>query len=432
MYKEPSSNSSSGNSSRKGDEVELVCRFLAPLCARDEAARNAALAAARTTVEGWLGGVGSPNNNWEIAPVDLEDKSATASAPMGVRIVQCQKSSPLRVTPVVNANANYRMQLRDGLYASEGFFPQSVSEGAATIFTRKTSFDANLTPERYPSGSFDCVDGKTNDFEYNGTPSHNRSLLKEAESRFGSSSDSERRFFASNEGLNESYGSQDEKQQRSRHYMRIKSGRQKQFDEDDELDADTRVYGKSPKFDDTFGNLEFLRTSRNRQRSEDHELEAATPPGGDSVVFNTLDGFLNSAGGGSSNSSPPKDVASGDKRPLSCDEDAPWKSGKVLESPEVEVTPGDVGRMLNLGNALDGPRQAQANKYLSLVSLHLPVILRLSINCPFQNVRIKCAEIIQMIKVISMLVGVRECVHVCMCEMREGRLRHESDPLYAI
>ena len=85
------------------------------------------------------------------------------------------------------------------------------------------------------------------------------------------------------------------------------------------------------------------------------------------------------------------------KRPLSQDEDVSSKSGRVLESPD--VTPGDVGRMLNLGNALDGPRQAQANKYLSLVTLHLPVILRLSVNCPFQNVRIKCAEILEMVKV---------------------------------
>ncbi|KOX72063.1 hypothetical protein WN51_00924 [Melipona quadrifasciata] len=36
----------------------------APLCARDETARNIALAAARNTVEGWLGGVGSPNH-WD-------------------------------------------------------------------------------------------------------------------------------------------------------------------------------------------------------------------------------------------------------------------------------------------------------------------------------------------------------------------------------
>lgn len=70
MYREPSSSSGSG-ASTKGDEVELVSRFLAPLCARDEAARNIALAAARTTVEGWLGGVSSPNR-WEDAG-DIED-----------------------------------------------------------------------------------------------------------------------------------------------------------------------------------------------------------------------------------------------------------------------------------------------------------------------------------------------------------------------
>lgn len=65
MYKDSNSSSGSG-ASTKGDEVEIVSRFLAPLCARDETARNIALAAARTTVEGWLGGVASPNQ-WEDA-----------------------------------------------------------------------------------------------------------------------------------------------------------------------------------------------------------------------------------------------------------------------------------------------------------------------------------------------------------------------------
>lgn len=73
MYREP--NSSSGSGASKGDEVELVSRFLAPLCARDEAARNIALAAARTTVEGWLGGVGSPNH-WEDTGEVEDSKSA--------------------------------------------------------------------------------------------------------------------------------------------------------------------------------------------------------------------------------------------------------------------------------------------------------------------------------------------------------------------
>ena len=59
MYKETSISIERGT---KEDEVELVSRFLAPLCARDETAREIALANARTTVEGWLGGVGSPNH----------------------------------------------------------------------------------------------------------------------------------------------------------------------------------------------------------------------------------------------------------------------------------------------------------------------------------------------------------------------------------
>ncbi|KAJ8668851.1 hypothetical protein QAD02_000110, partial [Eretmocerus hayati] len=71
----------------------------------------------------------------------------------------------------------------------------------------------------------------------------------------------------------------------------------------------------------------------------------------------------------------------------------------LQETDEQLVSPAEVGRMLNLGNALaDGPRTQHANKYLSLVSLHLPVILRLSVNCPFRNVRTKCSEIIQMVK----------------------------------
>lgn len=77
MYREPNSTSSSGGASTKGDEVELVSRFLAPLCARDEAARNIALAVARNTVEGWLGGVGSPNH-WEDTG-EIEDAKGTTS-----------------------------------------------------------------------------------------------------------------------------------------------------------------------------------------------------------------------------------------------------------------------------------------------------------------------------------------------------------------
>lgn len=411
MYKDHTSSGSSSTASRKGDEVELVNRFLAPLCARDETARNLALAAARTTVEGWLGGVGSPNNNWELPP-DYKDKTTWVAS----KCASSPKNSPLKAVRSENANLNYRLQLRDD------FFSQSVTEGAATIFSRKTSYD---TPDRYPSGSFDCVDGKPNPdqiLDYNvGTPAHDNRLLnnrlKEAESRFGSSADSDRRFFlSSSEGLNESMGiSLDDK--RSRNY-RFKGGRQKQFDEEDELEANSRVYGKSPKFDDDFGNYDL----RSRFKSRDNGVEPAaesyaTSLEAENVVFNTLEGFLNNdAGNKNSNESSLEYLctsvpgerklssAGQIKRPLSQDEDLPWKSGRVLESPIEVVTPGDVGRMLNLGNALDGPRQAQPNKYLSLVSLHLPVILRLSINCPFQNVRIKCAEIIQMVKVRTRLL----------------------------
>lgn len=70
MYRDPNSSSGSGTST-KDDEVEIVSRFLAPLCARDEAARNIALAAARNTVEGWLGGVGSPNHSDDTG--EMED-----------------------------------------------------------------------------------------------------------------------------------------------------------------------------------------------------------------------------------------------------------------------------------------------------------------------------------------------------------------------
>ncbi|XP_058801361.1 sestrin-3 [Phymastichus coffea] len=314
-------------SSRRGDEVEMVSRFLAPLCARDEAARNIALAAARTTVEGWLGGVGSPNNNWESALLSK-----------------------------VPGNASQRAQARDSL---DGFFPQSVKEGSA-IFGRKASFD-----DRYPS--FDCVDGK----------------LKDAEARFSSSADTDRRLFPVASDACGGFSDDADKPARGRPFARIKSGRQKLFDEEDELDADTKVYGKSPKFDIDFGN-------RLQQQQQQHDDNA-----GEKIVFNTLDGFLNDGKSSSPEAESERKLSAGQiKRPLSLDEDVPWKSNRVAEV----VTPGDVGRMLNLGNALDGPRHVQANKYLSMVSLHLPVILRLSVNCPFENVRIKCSEIIQMIK----------------------------------
>jgi len=263
--------------------------------------------------------------------------------------------------------------------------------------------------------------------------------------RFGSSCESERKYHAGSSSSDRSTSDDYCLGRTKNNYVKVKGAKQKQL-EDDELDADTRVYGKSPKFDDNLSGLAYdcrnlnrrakiasgdLLTHEQRRYYDDgadddvsfNESEAAARS--DGVVFNTLDGFENEnepayrqdmnlenreAAHEDTAEDPRRSQqdylrknderkfsAGQIKRPLSQDEDVSAKSGRVLESPE--VTPGDVGRMLNLGNALDGPRQAQANKYLSLVTLHLPVILRLSVNCPFQNVRIKCAEILQMVKV---------------------------------
>ncbi|XP_078042018.1 sestrin isoform X1 [Augochlora pura] len=477
MYRDPNSTTGSGTST-KGDEVEIVSRFLAPLCARDETARNIALAAARNTVEGWLGGVGSPNH-WDDAG-EMEDaetvggkfKSQDGRYDMGIERSPT-KSAPKNVQPL------HPQQLLQDTFRTEGFFPQSVTEN--TVFPEDSSLECS---ESYPSGSFDCVDGRlVNETGY-GTPSDRRRydvdsyrsghstssdegkgfkiepqdrcqrFKDTSETRFGSSSESERKYIgsSSNERLNDVCL---EDRSRTKNYVKVKGAKQKQL-EDDELDSDTRIYGKSPKFDDNYGanfdrrNLNFSRPkgdllARDRRcydSAEDVSFDETeiTIRHRDGVVFNTLDGFENENANDIYHRQPddiraedmklenfeiypcddeclddhqrrqraeqPQDYlrknderkfsAGQIKRPLSQDEDVSSKSGRILESPD--VTPGDVGRMLNLGNALDGPRQAQANKYLSLVTLHLPVILRLSVNCPFQNVRIKCAEILEMVK----------------------------------
>lgn len=46
-------------------------------------------------------------------------------------------------------------------------------------------------------------------------------------------------------------------------------------------------------------------------------------------------------------------------------------------------------------------KETKPNDYLSLVTLHLPAILRLSVNCPFEDVRDKFLKILQNIKVSS-------------------------------
>lgn len=382
------------------------------------------------------------------------------------------KSAPKNVQPPL------QQPLLQDTFRTEGFFPQSVTENPA--FLEDTSLDCS---ERYPSGSFDCVDGRLGNETGYGTPNERRRYAADvdsyrsghstssdegkgfkidpqdnrclrfkdtSEARFGSSSESERKYLgsSSSERLNEACL---DDRPRAKNYVKVKGAKQKQL-EDDELDSDIRIYGKSPKFDENLGanfdrrNLNFRPKGdtlpRERLCYDDVSFDETemTIRNRDGVVFNTLDGFENENANEiyhrqddnraedtklknfeiyqdeatlddvgrlrCTRAELPQDYlrkneerkfsAGQIKRPLSQDEDVSSKSGRVLESPD--VTPGDVGRMLNLGNALDGPRQAQANKYLSLVTLHLPVILRLSVNCPFQNVRIKCAEILEMVK----------------------------------
>ncbi|KAI4480122.1 hypothetical protein M0804_010483 [Polistes exclamans] len=488
-----------GGASTKGDEVELVSRFLAPLCARDETARNIALAAARSTVEGWLGGVGSPNQ-WEEATGETKDNNHASGKFKGQdgRYDMSIERSPSKSSP---KNVKEQASSPD-TFRSDCFFPQSVTENL--VFPEDGGTEIT---ERYPSGSFDCVDGGrlgSNESSSFGTPIERRKYMGgggavvvggggvgggggdsadgnrsgrstssdegkgfrieqlagkcrrfkdtgTGETRFASSCDNERKYLisSSNERLNEF--NQEDRIPRTKNSIKVKGAKQRQPEEDD-LDLDTRIYGKSPKFDENLGNAFFDRRNvnfrskssdlleRNRYRTEDTEIIGGRSR--DRVVFNTLDGFDNDNANeiyrdneilveDANFENSEDDLEDGNrpnwrryeqqqqqqqqqeqdclrkneerkfsagqiKRPLSQDEDVSSKSGRVLDSPE--VTPGDVGRMLNLGNALDGPRQTQANKYLSLVTLHLPVILRLSVNCPFQNVRIKCAEILEMVK----------------------------------
>lgn len=360
--------------------------------------------------------------------------------------------SPTRSSP----RSVHQHQLLQDTFRTEGFFPQSVNDNPAPFLE-----------DNNPESSFDCVDGRLlnerrfreryGDGVESSRSGHSTSSDESSKGfniegrcpRFGSNCESERKYHPGSSSSDRST-SDDYCPGRTKnsYATKVKGAKQKQL-EDDELDADTRVYGKSPKFDDNLSGLASF-DCRNRRAKiaaggdqltheqrryydgtdEDVSFNESEAARSDGVVFNTLDGFENenepsycqdmnlesretAAAYEDNNPEDPRNRAQQQdylrknderkfsagqiKRPLSQDEDVSAKSGRVLESPE--VTPGDVGRMLNLGNALDGPRQAQANKYLSLVTLHLPVILRLSVNCPFQNVRIKCAEILQMVKV---------------------------------
>lgn len=65
-----------------------------------------------------------------------------------------------------------------------------------------------------------------------------------------------------------------------------------------------------------------------------------------------------------------------------------------------ESSGSDVGRDgafandRGISDVSDLPRE-----YVDLVTLHLPILLRLSLNCPFVNVREKCQNILEVVKV---------------------------------
>lgn len=314
--------------------------------------------------------------------------------------------------------------IRDN-FRTEEFFPRSVTDNG--IFLKDNNYDPG---DVYPSSD-------TN-FEYHfGTP-NDRRFFNEGLDAFSESNEFKNPN-RSKENEIQWLAAPQENDTRDGKTIKIKGAKQK-VDQDDVLDAGTKVYGKSPRFDnDNFSTLgtppsyqnfisknenfvesiidfdgtldgrndNVLQSYKNAQFygstdevSFDDDVKTAE---GSGVVFNTLEGYMSKDDSrGLRNSEERKFAAAGQiKRPLSQDEDVSSKNGRSvtgeLDSPEVTI--GDVGRMLNLGNALDGPKQAQPNKYLSLVALHLPVILRLSVNCPFQNVRIKCAEILKMVKV---------------------------------
>ena len=87
------------------------------------------------------------------------------------------------------------------------------------------------------------------------------------------------------------------------------------------------------------------------------------------VIEKTVEGWLEGYG------SPKKDIC--------CQEDPcePFYEVETDESGDIVV------------------KETKPNDYLSLVTLHLPAILRLSVNCPFDDVRDKFLKILQNIKV---------------------------------
>lgn len=94
------------------------------------------------------------------------------------------------------------------------------------------------------------------------------------------------------------------------------------------------------------------------------------------VITKTVEGWLDGAG------SPRRRFQSKEKR-----KEPPNSSWKGCACSEI------VGK----------PIEAVPQEYMDLVAFHLPIILRLSLNCPFANVREKCQHILEVVQVSFLL-----------------------------
>ncbi|CAH0546828.1 unnamed protein product [Brassicogethes aeneus] len=85
-----------------------------------------------------------------------------------------------------------------------------------------------------------------------------------------------------------------------------------------------------------------------------------------------------------------------------------WLDG--IGSPKHRLVAGSDRRRLQNGTGngcacsdlVGNSVQEIPKEYLDLVSLHLPIILRLSLSCPFINVREKCRHILEIVQAVSL------------------------------
>lgn len=78
-----------------------------------------------------------------------------------------------------------------------------------------------------------------------------------------------------------------------------------------------------------------------------------------------------------------------------------WLDG--VGSPKHYRLPQNATNGCACADIVGNPVSEVPKEYLDLVALHLPIILRLSISCPFINVREKCQHILEIVQVSSLL-----------------------------